>query len=158
MTRPHKCRRIEGAPVAAVYKPAGIPKCRLEEVIITLDEFEAMRLADYEGLYQEEASARMNVSRQTFGNIIDSAHRKIADCLVNGKALRIQGGNVEMLKRIFACVTCAHEWDLPGGTGRPEACPACGGASFRRIDEGVGRGKCGEGRPGGRCDTKGGSA
>ena len=156
MPRPHKCRRIEGSPAATVYKPAGVPRCSLEEIIITLDEFEAMRLADYEGLYQEDAAARMNVSRQTFGNIIDGAHRKVADCLVNGKALRIEGGNVEIDNRLFSCMACSHEWMLPYGTGRPDSCPACGGLDFRRIDKGGGRGKCGQGRPGERCGKKGG--
>ncbi len=64
----------------------------LEEVNLTLDEFEAIRLADLEGLYQEDAAKKMNISRQTFGNIIESAHKKIADSIVNAKALKIKGG------------------------------------------------------------------
>jgi uncharacterized protein len=63
---------------------------------MALDEFEAMRLADLEGLYQEQAAERMNVSRTTFSRIIDSAHRKMADALVHGKALRIEGGPVQV--------------------------------------------------------------
>jgi len=66
----------------------------LEEVVLGLDEFEAVRLADYEQLYQEEAAARMNISRQTFGRIIEAAHKKIADVLINGKALKIEGGDI----------------------------------------------------------------
>jgi predicted DNA-binding protein (UPF0251 family) len=58
----------------------------LEEVLLSLDEYEAIRLADGEGLYQEQAALMMNISRQTFGRIIESAHRKVADVLVNGKA------------------------------------------------------------------------
>ncbi len=61
---------------------------------MSLDEYEAIRLADLEGLYQEQAASRMNISRQTFGRIIESAHRKVADVLVNGKALKIEGGDV----------------------------------------------------------------
>jgi predicted DNA-binding protein (UPF0251 family) len=68
----------------------------LDEVVMSLDEFEAMRLADLEGLYQEQAAARMNVSRPTFGRIIDSARRKVAEALVHGKALRIEGGPVQL--------------------------------------------------------------
>jgi len=67
----------------------------LEEVNLTLDELEAMRLADLAGLYQEDAARKMNISRQTFGNIINSAHKKIADVLLNAKALKIEGGIVE---------------------------------------------------------------
>jgi predicted DNA-binding protein (UPF0251 family) len=67
----------------------------LEEVVLALDEFEALRLADLEGLYQEQAAERMNVSRPTFGRILEAAHRKLADALVHGKALRIEGGPVQ---------------------------------------------------------------
>jgi len=67
----------------------------LEEVNLTLDELEAIRLADLGGLYQEDAAKKMNVSRQTFGNIINLAHKKIADALLNAKALKIEGGNIE---------------------------------------------------------------
>jgi len=68
----------------------------LEEIPLTVDELEAVRLADLEGLYQEDAASRMAISRQTFGNIIASAHKKIADCLVNAKALKIEGGAVQI--------------------------------------------------------------
>ena len=67
----------------------------LEEVNLTLDELEAIRLADLTELYQEDAAKKMNISRQTFGNIINSAHKKIADVLLNAKALKIEGGNIE---------------------------------------------------------------
>jgi predicted DNA-binding protein (UPF0251 family) len=67
----------------------------LEEVNLTLDELEAVRLADLEGLYQEDAAKKMGISRQTFGNIINSAHKKIADVLLNAKALKIEGGVVK---------------------------------------------------------------
>lgn len=75
------------------YKPRGVPLAFLEDVVLAVDEYEGMRLADLEGLYQEDAAAKMGVSRQTFGRIIESAHRKVADALVNGKALRIEGGD-----------------------------------------------------------------
>lgn len=85
-------RRVAALPTVPVFKPAGIPARDLEEVALTLDEFEALRLADYEGLYQEAAALRMGVSRQTFGRIVEAARKKVADALVNGKALRIEGG------------------------------------------------------------------
>lgn len=96
MPRPYCCRRIAGKPAASIFKPIGIPVRELENVLLTLDEFEAVRLADLDGLYQEQAAERMNVSRPTFSRIIDSAHRKIADALVHGKALCIKGGPVQM--------------------------------------------------------------
>jgi uncharacterized protein len=94
LPRPPCCRRVSGKPVASVFRPVGIPACDVEHVVVTLDEFEALRLADMEILYQEEAAVRMKVSRATFGRILESAHRKVADALVHGKVLRIEGGPV----------------------------------------------------------------
>jgi predicted DNA-binding protein (UPF0251 family) len=95
MARPVKCRRVREQPRSGCFKPAGIRGCEMEEVILTVDEFEAIRLADLEGFYQEEAAERLGVSRQTFGNIIKVAHAKVADCLVNAKKLKIEGGVIE---------------------------------------------------------------
>jgi uncharacterized protein len=94
MPRPKCCRHVCGMPDKNYFKPRGIPISQLEEVVLSLDEYEAIRLADYEQLYQEAAAARMNISRQTFGRIIEAAHKKIADVLINGKALKIAGGQV----------------------------------------------------------------
>ena len=95
MPRPCRCRRIRCRPDADYFKPRGIPLNDLEEVNLTLDELEAICLADLSELYQEDAAKKMNISRQTFGNIINSAHKKIADALLNAKALKIEGGNIE---------------------------------------------------------------
>ena len=92
MPRPFKYRRVCGTPGADYFKPRGIPLSDLQEVGLTIDEFEAIRLADLEGLYQEDAAKKMAISRQTFGNIVAAAHKKIADAIVNGKALKIEGG------------------------------------------------------------------
>ena len=94
MPRPISERHL-GAPIAArVMKPAGIPARVLEEVLLGFDEAEALRLADLEGLYQEAAARSMGVSRQTFGRIVEAARRKVADAVLNGKALRIEGGEI----------------------------------------------------------------
>jgi len=95
MPRPCRCRRIRCSPDVNYFKPRGIPVDDLEEINLTLDELEAVRLADFEGLYQENAAKQMNISRQTFGNIINSAHKKIADALLHAKALKIEGGIVK---------------------------------------------------------------
>ena len=103
MPRP-KCRRnICGMPDKNYFKPRGIPTVDLEEIVLNLDEFEAIRLSDYEQLYQEEAAAHMNVSRQTFGRIIETAHKKIADVLLNGKALKIEGGEANLEETKSCC-------------------------------------------------------
>ena len=92
MPRPFKCRRVCGTPGADYFKPRGIPLSALQEIGLTIDEFEAIRLADLEELYQDDAANKMAISRQTFGNIVAAAHKKIADAIVNGKALKIEGG------------------------------------------------------------------
>ncbi len=145
MPRPQCIRTVGGSPDYILFKPAGIPVSRLEEVVLTVDEFEAIRLADREGLYHDEAAGMMNVSRQTFGRIIQSAREKTASALVEGKALRIGGGNIHMTeKRKFQCDDCGHEWEMPFGTGRPSSCPHCGGNAIHRFENSqgsVGRGR-----------------
>ena len=139
MARPRNCRRVACFPEIQYFKPRGIPLTRLEEITLTVDEFEAIRLADLEGLYQDQAAGRMNISRQTFGRIIESGHRKVAEALVNGKALKIEGGDFEMASmRKFGCHDCRHSWDLPYGTGRPQNCPSCKSANIHRTGEGRG--------------------
>ena len=133
MPRPIKVRRVACCPEENYYKPRGIPVAELEEVVLSTDELEAIRLADLDGLYQEKAAGNMNISRQTFGNIIRSAHLKIADALVNGKALKIEGGVVAIEERRFSCQDCNHEWTLPFGTGRPLDCPQCRSKNIFRV-------------------------
>jgi len=153
MPRPFKCRYIRCEPDVWYFKPRGIPLSRLDEVNLTVDEFESVRLADIEGLYQDEAAKEMNVSRQTFGNIVKSAHRKIADALVQGKAIKIKGGVYQMaeMKR-FRCYECNHVWETTYGAGRPGECPKCQSRNIHRAEEdrGYARGR-GWGRGRGRC-------
>ena len=96
MPRPCCLRHVGHAPCAAYFKPAGIPVHQLEEVVLGLDELEAIRLADLDGLYQEHAAARMKISRPTFSRVVEQARRKVADALIHGKALRLEGGAVIM--------------------------------------------------------------
>jgi uncharacterized protein len=135
MPRPCKLRNVACDPEALSFKPCGIPRRNLEAVLMTLDELEALRLADLEGLYQEDAAKQMNVSRQTFGNIISSAHRKVADFLINSKSLTIEGGSVTMNKRSFTCCQCRHRWMVPFGVGKPDECPECKGTDIHRSEE-----------------------
>jgi len=90
MTRPCKPRTICCRPGSYYYKPAGIPLFELEESVLNLAEVEALRLADSMGLYQDAAARKMGISRQTFGNTIKAARRKVADAIIKGKALRIE--------------------------------------------------------------------
>ncbi|KKT24644.1 MAG: hypothetical protein A2Y33_16105 [Spirochaetes bacterium GWF1_51_8] len=123
MPRPFKCRRMEAQPVYRHFFPPDTDERNVETVVLTLDEWEAVRLADWAGYYQEDAAARMEVSRQTFGNIITSARRKIADCLINGKPLSVDGGAVEVAGR--------HICPKHAGTERP----FCGCGKRKRYME-----------------------
>jgi len=96
--RPKKCRHTCCEINASYFKPRGIPMDQLSEVILDFDEIEALRLAHLQSLYQEEAATFMNISRQTFGRIIDSAHKKITDAIINGKALRL-GTNTNLKEK-----------------------------------------------------------
>ncbi|HBQ25135.1 MAG TPA: hypothetical protein DD791_01955 [Syntrophomonas sp.] len=93
MARQPKCRHVESIPAVTSFKPAGIPRICLEEVILLVEEVEAIRLKDYLGMEQEECAHNMKVSRPTFQRILVEARAKIADALINGKSIRIEGGD-----------------------------------------------------------------
>jgi predicted DNA-binding protein (UPF0251 family) len=151
MPRPRRCRWIRALPNVSYFKPRGIPLAQLEEVILNVDEHEAIRLSDVKGLEQEEAAERMKVSRQTFGRVLASARRKIADAIINAKAIRIEGGDFVVADRIFRCHVCGYTWEVPCGIPRPVSCPACGNSNIHRADEDRGRGRRGRRwRKGGR--------
>ena len=92
MSRRPCCKRVDGLPGVRYFKPRGIPLMDLEEVVLAFEELEALRLAHQERLYQEDAASRMGVSRATFGRVLAAAHQKVTQALVEGKALRIEGG------------------------------------------------------------------
>jgi uncharacterized protein len=126
MPRPKCCRYIGAMPGKTFFQPEGMASSSLEAVLLTLDEYEAIRLADLEGLYQEQAASRMNVSRQTFGRIVEAAHRKLADVIVNGKALRIAGGPVSLAGvGPVRCPRCRRALGLPCEERNEPLCPHC---------------------------------
>jgi predicted DNA-binding protein (UPF0251 family) len=100
-------------PGVSYFKPKAGALSSLEEVVLTVEELEALRLAHKEGLYQQEAALRMGVSRATFGRVLETAHRKVTRALVEGCALRIEGGSFCMM-----------------GPGRCERCPARAGGTL----------------------------
>ncbi len=128
MPRPKCCRQIGVMPGKTCFQPEGTTLTSFEVVLITLDEYEAIRLADLEGLYQEQAASRMNISRQTFGRIIEAAHRKVADVLVNGKVLKIEGGSVSLkAERPVRCPRCRRAFSPDCGKREETSCPYCRG-------------------------------
>jgi uncharacterized protein len=96
--RPKKTRWIKCEPGERCFRPRCKPANQLEGVYLTLDEFEAIRLACFEEMLQEDAAKRMKISRPTFSRMLTSAQKKIADALVNIKAIRIEGGCCKIIK------------------------------------------------------------
>ncbi len=120
----------------------------LEKISLNVDEFEALRLGDFEGLEQTMAAESMGISQPTFHRTIESGRKKVADALVNGKAIRIEGGDYVMARdnRKFRCSACEFEWEEPHGTARPVSCPKCASTDFHRAMEDRGHSRFGRGR------------
>ncbi len=120
-------------PGVTFFKPAGIPLRALEEVRLSLEEAEALRLKDIEGLEQEEGAEKMNISRPTFQRVLASARKKIADAILGGKAIRIEGGNFEIAHRRFRCRS-GHEWETEIPTSViPALCPECNSPGIQPV-------------------------
>jgi len=149
MPRPPKWRCVDFVPPVSQFRPVGVPLQLLEMVRLSLEEAEAIRLRDYQGLEQEICAEQMHVSRPTFHRVLASARRKLADAVVNGKAFRVEGGNYEMAKRQFRCANDGYEWTVPfeqmiGDT--PPVCPQCHSLDAAPIGPPFGRGRRGWGR------------
>lgn len=153
MPRPTKIRRVAFLPELNYFKPAGIPMRILEDVTVSVEEAEAIRLKDLEGMDQENCAEKMYVSRQTFQRVLGSARQKIADALLNGRAIRIEGGRFEMATRRFKCHD-GHEWEVPFEVmvaKPPEACPSCNTPDILPLEQaGLGWGRRSRGRYGRR--------
>ncbi|MBR9975426.1 MAG: DUF134 domain-containing protein [Bacteroidetes bacterium] len=140
--RPKRCRAVAGLPGTTRFGPAHAGAGDPEILILTLDEYEALRLADHEGLYQEQAARRMDVSRATFGRILESARHTLARALVEGLVLHIEGGNImtatQHMGRGGNCICPACDLRVPHQAGKPcaeERCPQCGKRLFREGGE-----------------------
>jgi len=155
MGRPLLWRRVNFIPPITYFKPAGVPLTALQEVCLSVEEAEAIRLKDLEGLEQEKCAERMSVSRSTFARVLASARQKMADALLNGKAIRIEGGNFEMALSRFRCIN-GHEWNVPFQimvNTPPQVCPTCNTPSImplQPLGPRWGRGGRGRRRGGGR--------
>ena len=122
MSRPQQSRRIVSPPLMLGFKPFGIPAKELAKVILRYDEYEAVRLLDYEGLFQEQAAEQMNVSRPTLTRIYESARKTIAQAFVEGKMIVIEGGRVDFGQPWFRCKRC---FKLVDGSENYVTCKGC---------------------------------
>ena len=142
MGRPEKKRSVLAPPAFSKFKPAGIKMHKLGAVKLTLDEYEALRLADYDGLEHSEAAVAMEISRPTFTRLIAKARHKVAQLIVDGKVLQIEGGSVHFAKNTFICRACKHVYSGSFDEVPEYTCPSCGSLESENLAEEFGHGRC----------------
>lgn len=125
-------RRISMLPPMEGYKPYGIPMRELESIILLYEEFEAIRLADYENLTQEEAAEKMKISRPTFTRLYDKARKTIAKAFIEGKAIIIEGGNFTTEDYWYKCGDC---YETMNSLKPIKQCRKCDSGKITRLNK-----------------------
>ena len=128
----YRKRRVNLPPKFQNFKPSGIPRKMLDNIVLTFDEYEAIRLADYLGKEHLEASKMMNISRPTFTRLIDRARKKMAQTIIEGMELTIEGGNVDFTNALHRCRTCGEEEVRPINA-KTENCNECGSEDMEDL-------------------------
>jgi predicted DNA-binding protein (UPF0251 family) len=146
MRGPYRRRRIHLPPQFLRFKPTDAPRRSVGVIELSVDEFEAVRLADYEGQEHLEASEKMGISRSTFTRVVDKARCKIAKALIEGKELVIEGGHVQFVNALYRCRDCGDV--KPGPMGEDaDICPECGSRNIEDLTgRCTGRRRCGKRR------------
>ena len=141
MPRPRKLRSVQHPPQHSGFKPVGVRARLLETISLSLDEFEAIRLADLLGLDHEEAARQMEISRSTFSRLVERARRTVAEFLIEGRHLQIDGGEIHFQGNLIRCEDCGQVATAAldaAATG----CPACGSTHLADLAESFGHGRC----------------
>ncbi len=141
MPRPKNNRIVHEPPIFTEFKPAGVPATGLKQVLLSLDEFEAMRLADFIGMSHEEAADEMGISRSTFSRLIEKSRKKIAEFIFQGRLLTIDGGNIHFRKNIIQCSECGYMFKINIDSPMTE-CPECHSKNLLNLAGGFGHGEC----------------
>jgi len=141
MARTPKERLVATPPLFTSFKPSGIEGSKLLHVSLELDEYEAIRLADYMGMEHEQASLMMNISRSTFTRLIDRARQKVSKLLVEGVKLEIDGGNIHFKENLYQCLSCRHFFAL-GIEKEASTCPTCNSTDLVNYARKFGHGSC----------------
>ena len=141
MSRPEKNRKVYEPPLITGFKPMGIQSHHVQHTILTLDEYEAFRLSDFNGLSHAEAAEEMEISRSTFTRLIEKARKKIADLIICGKVLNIEGGNIHFRTNIFKCQDCEQMFNIRINM-KLDKCPSCHSKNLINLAGGFGHGKC----------------
>ena len=141
MPRPQKMRSVHRPPIYSDFKPTGVRSQFLERLVLTLDEFEAIRLADYEGKDHSVSSGEMEISRSTFSRLVERARQKVSQFLIEGKHLQIEGGEIHFQGNLIRCEDCGHLLNTQFDS-KPTRCPDCGSENLVDLADGFGHGRC----------------
>lgn len=134
MPRPKRHRKMYVPPSMKGFRPFGIPARQIKTAVLLYEEYEAIKLADYQGYTHLEAARKMNVSRPTFTRIYNRARQTIAKAFVEGLAIFIEGGNVQFQSHWYKCKQCFEVFSVPEPQKKPE-CPSCHSAEIENINE-----------------------
>jgi len=143
MPRPMKQRNVKQPPRIRGIKPIGVPARFLKRVVLTIDEYEALRLADYEGFDHQRSADLMNISRPTFTRLITRARQKTAQVIVGVKELAIEGGQFAFQTDLLSCLDCGEVISLTPTEELPVNCPHCNSANMVYLNQWFGRGRGG---------------
>ena len=141
MARPEKKRNVFAPPSFDRFKPIGVRVGSMEQLLLSIDEYEALRLADYDGLEHSEAADKMMVSRPTFTRLVTKARQKIAKFLVEGKFLQIEGGAVHFSRNLIKCLDCGNRFES-SLVKKKYKCPVCGSNNCEDLAKHFGHGRC----------------
>ena len=141
MPRPQKDRLVGHPPLFTDFKPVGIRRKALETIILSLDEYEAIRLTDHLNLEHSQAAEKMEISRPTFTRLIEQARFKIAQFLIEGRHLTIEGGNIHFRGNIYKCGNCGNIFksEIDKIIGK---CQKCGSENITDLASEFGHGNC----------------
>lgn len=145
MPRPKSNRIVREPPLFTEFKPVGVPGAELDQILLSLDEYEAVRLADYVGMSHEEAADEMGMSRSTFSRLIEKSRKKIAEFIFQGRLLTIDGGNIHFRRNIIQCSDCGQMFKINIDSPITE-CPECHSKNLLNLAGGFGHGECCRGR------------
>ena len=141
MPRPQFNRIVQEPPLYSQFKPMGVRGQDVKQIVLSLDEFEAFRLADQLGYSHAQAADEMEISRSTFSRLIEKARKKIADFIILGGVLTIGGGQVHFRMNILQCRDCGHMFKVKFEHDVSE-CPECHSEKILNMAGGFGHGKC----------------
>ena len=132
MKKPYRTRKVNQPPLFTNFKPSGIQRKFLKKTELSIDEFEAIRLADYAGMEHQEAADNMQISRPTFTRLIKKARQKIAHAIIDGMELVIVGGNIELVNSLHHCRDCGETVQQPLFT-KTYPCKECGSDNVNNL-------------------------